>query len=892
MLRVVRSQLRRHPGRYLATAVAVALGAGFVAVALLFTATLNRTLGDALTTELVGSDVVVGAPRVTAGANRVDPSLVDDIAATPGVAAAAGLQTAAAQAALPKLGTTPLAVGLVADDSRLQWQHLSAGAYPTGAGQVLLDSETAARTGLGVGSVIRLGRSADTAAAPAAGTPAVAPVTVPVRVSGIVDLGSSLAYSPPAVFVRTADARTAGLVQGYYRVSVAGDGSVSQEVLRDRVAAVVDSSFAGDGLVTRTIAGQRAAAIEAVSFGTDILGGFLLGFAAISIVVAGLVIANTFAVLLAQRRRELALLRCVGADRRQVLGSVLGEAGVLGVVSGLVGLGGALAVTAAAVRIVNAIGVPVVVSPVQVTPVAIIAPLLVGALVTVVAAVGPARAATRITPIAALRPETAVVAGSASGRRRALAGLLLVGAGAGPLAITVTRRGLAAGGGPGGVGLGIVGGLLTFLGVLVAGQLVVPNAVRVVGVLTRLLGRTPGRLAVANALRNPARATATCAALVVGVTLVTLVGTGAATTRATFLAVIEQSDPIDVTATVPGLSLFAPQPGDPVQVTPAVSAARLTALAAVPGLSASTRLTTTTVTLARPGAQVDAGGQGDGVRTGPISATDLGAAARVVRGGLLDGARPGQLLVAPDRVTRRLGVGNGDTVTMSGPRGTRDLTVRMVPGLPVLALVDTADVSAVTAATLVPTSVWARTAALDPGGDTGKVPGAVADVQQAGGQPTGSAAALSVGGGALRAGRFLQILDVLLLVVTALLGVAVVIAVLGIGNTLALSVAERRRESALLRSLGLTRTGLRLTVALEAVTLAVVAALVGTVLGIGYGFAGIRALLGQAVDIRFTVPVGQVVALTGAAALAGLLASVLPARRAARTPPAQALAED
>lgn len=886
MLRLVRSQVRRHPGRYLATAVAVALGAGFVAVALLFTATLNRTLGDALTTELAGAEVVVGAPRVTAGANQVDPSLVGDIASTPGVGAVAGLLTARAQAVLPRLGTTPLAVGLVADDARLQWQHLSAGTYPNGAGQVLLDSETAARTGLGVGSLVRIGRSTADAVPPAAGTPPVPALTVPVRVSGIVGLGSSLAYSPPAVFVRTADARATGLLDGYYRISVAGDGSVGDDVLRDRVAAVVDSSTAGEGLVTRTIAGQRAAAIEAVSFGTDILGGFLLGFAAISVVVAGLVIANTFAVLLAQRRRELALLRCVGADRRQVLGSVLGEAAVLGTVAGMVGLGGALAVTATAVRVVNAIGVPVVVSPVQVDPVAIVAPLVVGVLVTVVAAVGPARAATRITPIAALRPDTAVVAGTAGGRRRALAGLVLVAAGAGPLAITVTRRGLAAGGGPGGVGLGILGGLLTFLGVLVAGQLVVPNAVRVVGVLTRTLGRTPGRLAVANALRNPARATATCSALVVGVTLVTLVGTGAATTRATFLAVIEQSDPIDVTATVPGLVLTAPQQGDPVPATPAVSGARLTALGAVPGLSASTRLATTTVTLARPG------GEGDAVRTGPVSATDLAAAARVVRSGLLDGARAGQLLVAPDRLTRRLGVENGARVTMSGPRGSRGLTVRVVAGLPVPVLVDTADLVAVTAVTPVPTAVWARTAALDPGGDAGQVSAAVAAVQQAGGQPAGSRAGLLVGGGALRAGRFLQILDVLLLVVTALLGVAVVIAVLGIGNTLGLSVAERRRESALLRSLGLTRTGLRLTVALEAVTLAVVAALVGTVLGIGYGFAGIRALLGQAVDIRFTVPVGQVAALAGAAALAGLLASVLPARRAARTPPAQALAED
>ncbi len=901
MRRLLWSQVRRHPGRYLATGVAVALGAGFVAVALLFTATLNRTLGDALTTELTGSSVVVGAPRVTAGANRIDPFLADRIAEQPGVAAVAGLATAPASAVLPRLGRTPITVGLVADDPRLRWQRLVAGSYPDRPGQVLVDSQTATETGLGVGDVLRVGAPPDpdaappSAAPPSAGPPSAAPPatapdpgppTVPVTVSGIADLGSSLAYSPPAVFARTADARLAGLLTGYYRIAVAGDGTVDDDTLRDRVDATVRAEAGFDGLVTRTVGGQREAAIQAVSFGTDILGGFVLGFAAISVVVAGLVIANTFAVLLAQRRRELALLRCVGADRRQVLGSVLGEAAVLGAVAGAAGLGAALAVTATAVRVLNRVGLPVEVSAVQVGVPAVLAPLAVGLGVTVIAALGPARSATRVAPMAALRPADPAVPGTAAGRWRVAGGLALVAAGAVPLAVTVARRGLAAGGGPGGVAVGIVGGLLSFLGVLVAGRLLVPAAVRVVGVGTRLVGRLPGRLAVANTLRNPARTSATCAALLVGVTLVSLVGTGAATTRSTFLAAIEASDPVDVTATAPGLVLSAPQPGETAPPPPAISAPRLAALAAVPGVAASVRVRTATVTLTA------GDGFGGGSRTGPVSGADLAAAAAVLRGGVLAGAGPGQLLVAPDRLTRRLGVGDGDRVTMAGARGTRALTVRLVPGLPVPALVSDGDLAAVARTAPVPTAVWARAGALDRGGDAGEIGATVAAVQRAGGVPVGSGPGLTVGGGGLRAGRFLQILEVLLLVVTALLGVAVVIAVLGIGNTLSLSVTERTRESALLRSLGLTRTGLRLTVAWEAVTLAVVAAGAGIGLGIGYGFAGIRALLGDAVDIRFTVPVGQLAVLAGAAALAGLLASVLPARRAARTAPAQALAED
>jgi len=791
--RLLWTQVRRHPGRYLATAVAVALGSGFVAVALLFTATLNRTLGDALTTELAGSSVVVGEPRVTAGANRIDPSLAERIAAVPGVAAVAGLATAPASAVLPRLGRIPVAVGLVADDPRLRWQHLIAGNYPDRPGEVLLDSQTATETGVGVGGALRVGAPPDPAASsPPAQDPAAqdqaGPPTVPVTVSGIADLGSSLTYSPPAVFVRTADARLAGLLTGYYRIAVAGDGSVDDATLRDRVDATVQAEAGFSGLVTRTLAGQRAAATRAVSFGTDILGGFLLGFAAISVVVAGLVIANTFAVLLAQRRRELALLRSVGADRRQVFASVIAEAAVLGTLAGVAGLAGALAVTAAAVRVLNRVRVPVEVSPVQVGVLAVLAPVAVGLVVTVLAAVGPARSATRISPMAALRPVEPPAVGSAAGRLRATAGLALVAVGAVPLAVTVTRRGLAAGGGPGGVAVGVVGGLLTFLGVLVAGRLVVPAAVRVVGVATGVLGRAPGRLAVANALRNPVRTSATCSALVVGVTLVTLVATGAATTRATFLAAIEAGDPVDVIATAPGLVLIPPQPGTAPAPTPAISRARLAALAAVPGLAASVPVTTANATLTAP-----EGTGPDGPRIGPVSAADLDAAARVMRGGLLAGAAPGQLLLAPDRVTRLLGVGDGAAVTLSGGRGSRALTVRVVPGLPVPALVSDADLAAVSRTAPVPTAVWARTAALDRGGDPGQVAATVAAVQRAAGVPTGSGPGLTIGGGGLRAGRFLQILGVLLLVVTALVGVAVVIAVLGIGNTLSLSVAERRR---------------------------------------------------------------------------------------------------
>jgi len=958
VLRLLRSQLRRHPARYLATALAVALGAGFVAVSLLFTATLNRTLGDALTTELAGSAVVVGPPRVTAGANRVEPGLLEQLSGTPGVAAVAGLATARAQAQLPRLGTTPVTVGLVADDPRLRWQQLSAGTFP-GPGQVLLDSQSAAASGIRPGDVIRVGETPPTST-PAPGSTADPPaaLSVPVRVSGVVELGSGLTYSPPAVFARPADASLVGLVTGYFRVVVAGDGSVTDAVLSQRIDGRVQlwNATTGAGLVTRTLGGQRDAAIQAVSFGTDILGGFLLGFATIAVVVAGLVIANTFVVLLAQRSRELALLRCVGADRRQLLGSVLGEAATLGIVAGAAGFAGALAVTAGAVLVLNRIGLPVLVSGVQVNPGAVVAPVLVGLAVTVLAALGPARAAMRVAPVAALRPATTPATGTAAGRRRAVAGAALVLVGSVPLAVTLSRRGLAAGGGPGGVAVGIVGGVLTFAGVLLAGQLLVPAAVRVVGVGTRLLGRTPGRLAVTNALRNPARASATTSALVVGITLVTLVGTGAATTQATFLSAIETANPIDVSVTAPGLVLTGGPGGAPTATPlPSLATPRVRAVSGVGGLAASVPLRTARLTL-RP---ATAAGGFERSRTGPVTGADLGRAAAVVRGGVLDGAHAGQLLLPPDRVGRRLRVAEGDPVRLSGPAGSRQLRVHFVAGLAVPVLVSDQDLTAVAGRSAVTTAVWGRTAALDPGGDPGRVGATVAAVQRAAvpptptptptptapatptatakptpvrsaaapGKPTAKRSATgpaapsairatpsastssaastapsavaapvppppTIGGGALRAGRFLQILNVLLLVVTALLGVAVVIAIIGIGNTLSLSVAERRRESALLRSLGLTRTGLRLTVALEALTLSVVASGVGIGLGIGYGFAGIRALLGEAVAIRFTVPVGQILLLAVAAALAGLLASVLPARRAARIPPARGLAEE
>jgi putative ABC transport system permease protein len=554
------------------------------------------------------------------------------------------------------------------------------------------------------------------------------------------------------------------------------------------------------------------------------------------------VIANTFSILFAQRVRDFALLRCVGATRRQVLRSVRIEALVLGIVSSVAGLLAGTGIGLGLVALVRAVAPSARVGHADLSIRWYVAGLLVGVLVTVTAAWLPTRRVVRVSPLAALGPRATVDVQRSEGRKRVVAGALLGLLGAVLLVLAVSL----------GEGIPMVlGGASVFTGVLMLGPVLVPAVMRLIGAPLRRLGPS-GRLAVGNAARDPRRTAATTASLLVGVTITTAVLTGLASARSSVESEMDRTHPLDVALTV---STDEPLPAGLLDDARAASGV--------------------------DDAEAVLGARGTVAGVGPMTVlapTSAQAAAASYDSSELVAPRPGVILL-PSSVARRL-EDKRVVLTVQGVELT--LKVRSGEGWGnAAAIVAPATLRRLTADPAT-AAVWVKAA---PDADAEDLLGDL------------SALVSGVGGevedGLSKRAYVDQQLDVLTASVLGLLGIAVVVALIGIANTLGLSVLERVREHALLRALGLTRRQLRATLALEAVLCTAVAAVMGTVLGVLFAWVGVQALVRQVVDeTPFVLPVGQLGLVVLGAGLAGLLAAVLPARRAARVSPAAGLTFD
>ncbi|WP_210651204.1 ABC transporter permease [Nocardioides sp. SYSU D00065] len=801
---VLLASLRHHTRRYVAAALAVAIGVAFVVV----TGMLTGATRAGLTAD-VGAPVAAVDHVVTIGAPR-DVGRLVDAAAEDGVPA---LTLGYAMEPVSRDGVQLAASADIAEaslDPAMQWQQLEDGRFPTAAGEALADVNAAKSTGVAIGDVVRVG----------AGEAA-----VDVEVVGMVDspaaFGASL-YVPWEVLE--------GFRDTLWIESLAWGGS---EELAREVAPDASVEAADDWVAARQ---------AEISQGVDVLAVMALLFVAIALFVAVMVIANTFAILFAQRLRDFALLRCVGVTRRQLRRAVRLEALALGVVASVLGL---------VLGTVLGYGLVALVAqwfadmgPAAIDPLWTGAALTVGVLVTLVAAWLPTRSATRVAPLAALRPDTGVDVRSAAGRwRLAAAGVLLVG-GCLALAFSVATEALP---------VMLVGGTATFVGVLLLGPLLVPALIRLGG---RLLGAGPvRRLATGNAVRNPRRTATTAASLLVGVTLTTAVLTGLASSRTELDREMDLSHPIDATITAAD---------DPLEADLADRVAGVEGVADVATLDGTTAL------------------------IGEVEVPLAGVSARpgVVRGPNDFAPRDGVVWL-PYSVIDELPAGRADrvwedrevTVTVAGRE--RTLQVKPATGWGRAGLVSTSTLAALDADPQ-PTAVWVR--AVD-GADAEDLQGDLAALAGASGAGLES-------GYSQRAWVDLQV-DILTGSVVGLLAIAIVIALVGIANTLGLSVLERTRENALLRAMGLTRTQLRRALATEGLLLSAVATVMGTALGLAFAWVGVQVLLGTVVDdADLTVPVLQVAGVAVVAALAGLAACVVPARRAARVTPAAGLALD
>ncbi|MEU2348425.1 FtsX-like permease family protein [Modestobacter sp. NPDC049651] len=823
MRAVTLASLRAHAARLVASTLAIVIAVGFVVGTLV----LNQTSRDTLL-QSAGAQYVDTAAVVT---SRDGSSLAGDVgtlAAQPGVRAVEPSWETSVQAVVPgSTGARYLTVDSVATDPALRWQQLSAGRLPTAPGEVAVSERAKAA----VGDRLEV-RSYDTTTGEE--------TTSAATVVGVVDLrGDPTAGLYGQAFVTAEQAQQWGATDPT-ELRIAATPGADDEAVADAVR----DALTGQSVTVRTGTGQAEQEAADLSGDTLALTSVLLVFATVAVLVAGLVIANTFAVLLAQRTRDLALLRCVGATSRQVRRSVLGEAALTGLAASVVGVAAGIGLAAGVSALVGSDS-PIPLAGVSVPLYAVVVGVAVGTLTTLVAALAPTRAATRVAPLAALRPLDPAPLRSRGGVLRLVAGLLLAVGGAALMGLGVVL------GGEDGVLAALAGGTLSFLGVVLLCQRAVPPVVAAAGRLLGGLAGVPGRLAAGNATRNPRRTAATATALLIGVTLTTAMVVGASSTRETAAAGLDAEYPTDVVVDSGGT--------DPL---PAALPGRL---AALDGVTRGTALTGATLT-------------GPDGEEAFVEGIDPAAAAQVMRSTTKLSPPALDTVLLPEWQAQSWGVAAGDPVTLTAGDRSRTLTAAIGDTeVPLLAAADLAGLSPGAPVS----AVWLR---LSASADQEEVVDRVTDL-------AGTDAPLArVTGLASERAALDEVVDVLLLVVTGLLGIAVVIALIGVGNTLALSVVERRQESGLLRALGLTRGQLRALLAWESVLVAGVAAVLGVALGTAYGLVGAASVLGDVGEIVLSVPWLQVLLIVAVATVAGLLASVLPARRAARTPPVAAIA--
>jgi putative ABC transport system permease protein len=847
MRRVALRGLRARPLRTALTGLAVVLGVAMIAGTYIFTDTINRSFTEVFAQADTGTDVAIVPRKVdkdfSADPPPLDERLVARARAIDGVKSASGSVFRPVSIRKPDgdpVGNASFVSSL--EGAPFEQFRFTTGRAPRSGSEIGLDQKTYEEQGFHVGDRVKI-----------VGDQGARRYTL----TGAARFGkdSSVAGLPVAIAtLPTAQAMSGqrGKLDG---ISVAAADGVSPAQLRGRVRA----ALRGEPVTVRTGAENSAARASDLEQSFSFFRTALLVFGGIALFVGAFVIYNTFSITVAQRTRELALLRMLGATRRQVLRSVVLEAAIIGLMASLLGLLAGLALVPALRALFKAIGADLPATASVIAMRTIVVSLLVGVVVTVVASVVPALRATRIAPIAALRE--GLTAPVKAGRGRLITATLLCLAGAG-----IVAYGLVGGASGSGAAATLgAGSVIVFLGVaLLSPQLVRPIAA-VVGLPLERLAGVSGRLARENATRNTARTAVTAAALMVGVALVVFVSIFAAGLQGSIDRAVDRSFSGDLT--VGAKSGFG-------ETSPAVAAA----VRRVPGVGPVSSLRVSEAKVAGKKS------------TTSVVGIDPATLARTYTPKWKHGSDTTLAHLGSDGILADAGFSKsakvGDRVTLLTPAGRRRTYV--IRGV----LDEGSDFGLLGGGLVIPNShlaadfdaksdafVFLRYA---PGADPKRTRAAIdrtlatrfpdaqtRDREQVKQQQAGQ-------------------INQLLYLIYALLALSVIVSLFGIVNTLALSIFERTRELGLLRAVGMSRRQVKRIVRLEAVITSLIGALLGLVLGVLFALAISRPL--EADGFTLTFPIGTLLALVVGAALAGTLASLWPARRAARLDVLRALA--
>ena len=848
MWRTTLKTISAHKRRLLATSSAVVLGVAFLAGTLVLTDTMRSGVSDTFAEANAGTDALVrSATEVGTGEiidrGLLDAGLVDDIAAVDGVAAAVpeieGIGQIVGSDGDPLGGNGPptSAGNWIADPHVNPWD-VAEGRAPEAPGEVVIDRAAADDGDLAVGdtTTIRI------------------PEPIEVSVVGLASFGDADSAGPQTYAAFTTDFAQETLLPDPETISgvrVRAEDGVSQQELVDGLTPALP-----DGVEALT--GAELTQEQKDDLESDFLGfleAFLLAFAIVALVVATFSIYNTFSILVAQRTRESALLRALGASRRQVLASTVAEALVVGIVASAAGVAAGIGLAAGLDALMDAAGFSFG-SALAVEPAALATALVVGVVVTLVASASPAIKASRVAPLAALR-DVAVDRSGAS-LVRGLAGVAVAAAG-----VAATVGGTT---GDGSLPLSGLGALLVVAGFVLLGPVVARPAAGLLGGTlagARLQRGVSGRLARRNATRNPKRTAGTASALMVGVAVVTLFTVVAASVKQSIDDIVSQQVAGDLVIIQSDFSGAGLSP----ELTPAV--------ADLPEVDAATAI---------GAAPVAVNGDDD-----DADVIDPGSVERLldldVQEGSVDGLGDREVALFTDYAEDH-GLALGDTVSVSFADGeTENLTVGATFGNGELASDVVLPKAAYEPHAATRASDFVLMIELADGVSTAEGEAAIQPVADRFGAPDVQDRQEYID---TVAGE----VDQLLTIIYGLLVMAIVIALMGIANTLSLSIHERTRELGLLRAVGQSRRQLRSMVRGEALLVALFGTVGGLGLGTFLGWALVQAIEAAEGLGSFAIPLDQLALVVGLGALVGVVAAVRPARRAARLDVLQAIATE
>lgn len=846
MLHTTLKNLRSHLRRLVSTSLSVVLGVAFLAATLLIGDTMRSGFDTSFTQANAGLAVAVrsadriGNDEVAVQVGTVPLALAHELAAVDGVRTVlpsieGSGQVIGAEGQRIGGGGPPTLAGNWIDDEGLNPYVLAEGRAPTADDEVVIDRRTATDGDLAVGDTTRV----------------LTPSPEDVTVVGIATFGDRDSLGPTTwvgFTTERAQELFVGSTDRVHELLVAADG-IDHEILASQVAPLLD-----DGLEVLTAEEVTADLLDQIE--SDFIGFFettLLAFAGIALLVATFSIHNTFSILVAQRTRESALLRAIGASRSQVLAAVAVEALLVGLIASAIGAAVGVGLAALALAAMDSAGFGLGLGLVVGTRPLLVAGVI-GAVVTLIASLSPAIAASRVAPLAAIR-EVAIER-TAPSRVRIASGLLVL---VGSVLLFVT----APSAGDGALGRAALGGAGILIGTIVVGPLVAGRVASVIGAPIAALRGQSGVLARRNAIRNPRRTAGTASALVLGVAVVALFTVLAGSITSMVDDVVDQSfagDLVVASSDFSGATLSSSL-GDAIDELPEVERAV--------GISNAVLR--------------------HGDETWYAAATDPSRLESIldiqVTAGDLATTDTSSLLLSSNRAESE-GLTIGDVVAVDMVDGT-------VEELRVDALYEEAQIMG---DMIVHRDMWARhTPQLGDvvvliGGTDGV---AIDDLRSAVGEVTDRFFAPAPQDRDEYVDTIAAEIDAVLVMVYGLLAIAVLIALMGIANTISLSIHERTRELGLLRAVGQTRRQLRSMVRGESVIVAVYGTLTGVVLGVVLGWGLLRALSEvEGVVTPLSIPAVPLLVVVGIGAVAGVAAAWRPARRASRMDVLTAIATD